>query len=533
MAPRLGRMLLRGMLALIAGSAVAPAPTSANDLDPREVLEERCSACHTARPDGGFERISDVRKTPEGWEMTIVRMGIWHGVEVPNDELSLLVRHLADTQGLAPSETAGRRYILERQPNVVESFPNRDVEIICARCHSHARVALQRRDEDEWRKLAHAHLGQYPTTEYQALGRDRDWWGIARDKMPKMLGNMFPLKTDAWDGWRDREKSDPSGAWRVYGERGGVGRYTGTAEITKSDRDRYDVKYDLRYADGTQVPGEGTALVYTGFEWRGSSKLGAEEVREVFALNESGNAIDGRWFLASADEVGASFHAVRMSDAAPGIVAVEPPLARAGVKTTLTVHGFGLNGDVALGNDVEILETVSASATAVTVMVMVSPDAAAGRRKVTVGDASADGLFSVYTQIDSIRVEPPFAISRVGGGTTPAVVAQFTAVAYLNGPDGKAGTADDARLGSVPAQWSVENFNQDSEAMEDVKYVGVMDQNGTFHPAAAGPNPERKYRTNNAGRVTVKAVIDDGGREVVGVGEMVVTVQRWNTPPIL
>jgi quinohemoprotein amine dehydrogenase len=166
-------------------------------------------------------------------------------------------------------------------------------------------------------------------------------------------------------------------------------------------------------------------------------------------------------------------------------------------------------------------------------MVMVSTDASTGSRKVPVGDASADDLLLVYTQIDSVRVEPPFAISRVGGGTTPAVVAQFAAIAYLNGPDGEAGTADDARLGSVPAQWSVENFNEAAAAMEDVKYVGAIDQNGTFHPAAAGPNPERKYRTNNAGRITVKAAVNDGEREISGNAEMVVTVQRWNTPPIL
>ena len=521
------------VLGLFAGMITTPMAGTAQELDPRNVLEERCSGCHTARAGGGFERISDNRKTPEGWEMSIVRMGIWHGVEVPEDELAVLVRHLANTQGLAPSETTGQRFILERQPNVVENVPDEELNIICARCHSFARVALQRQDEDEWRKQSHAHLGQYPTTEYQSLGRDRDWWGIARDKMPKMLGEMYPLKTDAWDAWRDSAKTDVSGSWRISGERPGVGAYTGTAEITSSGRDEYEAKYALRYANGTEVAGTGKSLVFTGFEWRGSATLGEEEVREVFALSEDGNSLSGRWFLEASDEVGAQFNAVRVQDGTEGIVAVEPHLLRAGEQTTVTIHGYGLNGDVSLGDGISISETVSASTDSVTIIATAAADGGAGGRSVSVGNTSANGLLSVYTQIDSLKVEPPFAIARLGGGTTPAVVAQFTAIAYLNGADGKAGTEDDVRLGSVPAEWSVENYDEEAEHMEDTKYVGTIDQNGTFLPGAAGPNPERKYATNNAGRVTVKASAANGESQIVGDAELVVTVQRWNSPPIL
>jgi quinohemoprotein amine dehydrogenase len=521
------------LLGLTIGWMIAPGVTNAQELDPRSVLEERCSGCHTTRAGGGLARISDNRKTPEGWEMTIVRMGIWHGVDVPEDELAVLIRHLSDTQGLAPSETAGQRFILEREPNVVEDIPDAEAKIICARCHSYARVALQRQDEEEWRKGSHAHLGQYPTTEYQSLGRDRDWWGIASEKMPKLMGKLYPLKTDAWDAWRNSAKADVSGTWRVHGERPGVGRYTGTATISASGRDQYKMTYALRYADGTEVAGDGAALVYTGFEWRGSTKLGDEEIREVFALSEDGNSLSGRWFLADADEVGARYNAVRVQDGASGIVAVEPPMLRAGEETTVRIDGYGLAGDVSLGDGVTISEAVSADGNAVTVVAVAAADTVAGVRNISVGDTSAAGFVSVYSQIDSLRVEPPFAISRVGGGTIPAVIAQFTAVAYLNGPDGEAGNDDDVRLGVIPAHWSVENFDEEAEAMEDTKYVGTIDQTGRFMPAGAGPNPERKYKTNNAGRVTVKATVGEGEGALEAGAEMVVTVQRWNTPPIL
>ena len=100
----------------------------------------------------------------------------------------------------------------------------------------------------------------------------------------------------------------------------------------------------------------------------------------------------------------------------------------------------------------------------------------------------------------------------------PPVPAQFDAVAYLNGPDGESGTDDDVRIGVMPATWSVEPFNE---------------ADGLFVPGGAGPNPERHYSTNNAGDLTVKATVADGESTVEGTGHLIVTVQRWNNPPIL
>ena len=46
------------------------------------ILEEKCSSCHVPASGGGLERIKDQRKTPEGWDMTIVRMMLLHGVQL-------------------------------------------------------------------------------------------------------------------------------------------------------------------------------------------------------------------------------------------------------------------------------------------------------------------------------------------------------------------------------------------------------------------------------------------------------------------
>ena len=180
--------------------AVVGAGEGAHAQEAVAILNGKCAACHE-RTDGGLARIKDQRKTPEAWDMTIVRMMQLHGVEVTDDERAALVKHLADTQGLAPAETADYRYILERVPGTIEDPPTDELGTMCARCHSYARVALQRRTEEEWRKLAHFHLGQYPTTEYQALtarpelvgDRLRAAAGRARRALPARHARMAGL----------------------------------------------------------------------------------------------------------------------------------------------------------------------------------------------------------------------------------------------------------------------------------------------------------------------------------------------------
>jgi quinohemoprotein amine dehydrogenase len=503
----------------------------AQAVDAKSVLNARCASCHEEKAGGGLSRISEIRKTPEGWDMTLVRMDIWHGVKLSAAERGALVKHLSDAQGLAPEETAPVRYILERQPNVIEAFEDEDMMAMCARCHSFARVTLQRRDTAEWKKLNHTHLGQWPTLEYQAMARDRQWWQLANDDVAPKLGKEYPFKTAAWDAWSKRSPKNLAGKWRVVGHRPGTGGFDGMMEVTRSAEDVYSLAYDLTYADGTRVSGTGDSIVYTGYEWRGSVRLGSEITQEVYTVSADGNSISGRWFLADADEVGGRLTAKRAGGGA-AILAVSPPYLRAGREGVIKVHGTGLSGDVSLGAGVEVVKTISATADSVTVIAKAADSAAGGARSVSVGGTSASDAFTVYGSIGSIMVEPGYGIARVGGGAVPPVTAQFEAVAYLNGADGKAGTDDDVRIGVMPAVWSVENFDQVAATMKDTQYAGSIQSNGMFVPAIAGPNPERPYQTNNAGNLAVKAKVSDEGQSIEGAGQLLVTVQRWNDPPI-
>jgi len=155
-------------------AAISAAPAFADEpADGRTIVRNNCSGCHHESSPGYFERISSVRKTPEGWVMTIFRMHQVHGLTLDDDTRDAIVRYLSKTNGLAPSESAEGRFALERRPNVPDLQLPDDLQTMCARCHTGARVSLQRRNADEWLKLVNMHVGQWPTLEYQASSRDR------------------------------------------------------------------------------------------------------------------------------------------------------------------------------------------------------------------------------------------------------------------------------------------------------------------------------------------------------------------------
>lgn len=498
----------------------------------KSVLNSRCSTCHERMSGGGLNRIQDIRKTPEGWDMNIQRMTIWHGLKISDDERRTLVKYLSDTQGLSPDETADYRYILERRPGMIDVTPDPHLTEMCARCHTYGRFALQRRDEDEWMKLIHTHVGQYPTIEYQALARDREWWKIVTTETPKILAKNYAFNSASWDKWKERKAPDMAGNWRVTGHTPGKGDYQGSMTVSGKGNDEYNVNYNLTYANGEKNNGRGAAILYTGYEWRTSLTMGGKDVNEISTVSADGNSIMGRWFESDHDEIGGDFSAVRQSTSAAVVMAVTPPYIKAGETATLSISGVGLTGNLNLGADVSVVKTVSESADRIVVVAKASGDASAGSRNVLVGRASGATL-TVYKSVDSIAVEPPYTIARVGsnGGPLAPVEAQFEAVAMSNGADGKAGTDDDIRIGVMPASWSVANFGGAegvAAMMKDTDFAGKMGASGLFTPAGAGPNDMRPYKTNNAGDLEVIANV--GG--VTGSGHLIVTVQRWVDPQI-
>lgn len=516
-------MKKHALISLLATSATAALATAAFAEDGAEIVNSTCTACHAQADDGHIDRIDDGRRTPEGWDMTVVRMMRNHGVELSDEERIAVVRHLSDTRGLSIAETEAYRYILEKEPLSFDAGPSEMMTQMCGRCHSYARVALQYRTREDWEKMIHFHLGQYPSLEYQALARDRDWWGIAQTEVLDYLAENYPLgemvpATDV----------DASGEWAVAGHMHGHGDYSGSMTIAKGGAE-YTVAMDLTFADGSNQKLTGQAVLIGAGEWRASLSNGTDSYRQVMALNADGG-MTGRWFLTESDVIGARINAAR-TDAAPVLLGVAGDHIRAGESATVTLTGTGLEGTPGLSDGLSA-EIVSATPNRMELKVTAAADAAPGKASITVGDLSADIV--VYNALDRVSILPEQTFSRMGGagGLVAKVPAQFEAIGWLNGPDGEPGTEDDIRVGVFDAKWSFGNFDELAELKEDAKFAGSIDDNGLFTPADAGPNPDRQMNGSNAGNLSVTAVVEDGGQTLEGKAQLYATVQRFIDWPI-
>ncbi len=63
-------------------------------------VRQACSGCHHETSPGHFDRISDIRETPEGWSMTIFRMRQVHGLQIDDAARDAVIRYLAAVNGL-------------------------------------------------------------------------------------------------------------------------------------------------------------------------------------------------------------------------------------------------------------------------------------------------------------------------------------------------------------------------------------------------------------------------------------------------
>lgn len=480
-----------------------------------EMVTEYCSGCHT-ESEGTFSRISDQRKSPEGWMMSIVRMQQQRGLEISAEDRRAIVQYLSDTQGLAPSETTGFRYGLEKDPNFIEAVEE-PMGSMCTRCHTEARNGLQRRTPEEWLTLVDFHVGNYPTIEYQALGRDREWYKIAKEEIAPMLAEAYPLETEAWAAWHGMAKKPVAGEWIVMTELPDVGEVYGSLTVT-GDASPYQVTGELRGADGASHAVSGTMNLYTGFEWRATLDIGGQMYRQVLAVSEDGTGLEGRQFLRETDSLGGRLTGVRADH--EGVILGTVPSAVPAGAATVQVVGSGLDAlDVSTGE---------ASGNAFGAELALETE---GNGHVTFASGGAEGSIAHFSSLDGIVVEPAFTIARVGGGgevVPEAVPAHFKAIGLWNGPDGQPGTEDDVRLGRIDAEWSVGNLHDHAAKMEDARYAGQIDGGGIFTPNIAGPNQDRPFTTNNAGELTVTA----SAMGQSGDATLIVTVQRYIDPPI-
>ncbi len=513
----------------------------------RTILEDRCSGCHVPRQsDGKFDAIEFQRKTPEGWEMTISRMVLTHQVELQAGEARTLVKYLSDLYGLAPAEVAPFQPILARDHTVTSQDVPAALQAGCVQCHSYARTALQGRTAQEWERLIDAKLALLPNIENETVSAGllrTFWYDYAKQQAVPYLVKALPFRTDAWTNWQSRPKADYSGEWKVVGhDAGGGGAYVGRLTLTAGEDDRYSGSFRYELSNGLTLSGRTTAIVYTGFQWRGLAQLGEGEAqtshREIFFASEDGTRIKGRRLLTAYGDLALTETWYRSLGPARLLTSI-PTALQAGSAPKLKLFGIklppGLRAeDVSLGAGVSVQSVSQQADDTLVLELTVDPQAEPGRRDVDVRGVSSKLRLAVYKTVDYIRLSPEHGFARPGGGRAPKIFQQFEVDGYTNGADGKKGTADDVKLGRItPVTWQLEEYVKRNND-DDVKFVGTLDQAGLFTPALDGPNPDRRMLEGNVGDVWVEAWYQptNAKRSIGARAHLLVMPPRFLFPPI-
>jgi quinohemoprotein amine dehydrogenase len=363
-----------------------------------------------------------------------------------------------------------------------------------------------------------------------------------RQPMEKAVAHLsaaFPLVTPEWSAWvAAMAPPQLQGRWALAGYQVGKGAVFGHVAIAAKgtpDSGEFTTESTYTYArTGETVTRSGRAILYTGYQWRGSSGTpppgaagwatrGGDEWREVLAVDRDWRHASGRWFTGSYTEIGIDVRLERVG-ADPLVLGVEPArLDAGGSARELRIYGANLPtrvapADVTLGPGITVDRVVSATPDQLVVTVSAARTATAGRRPVRLTAATGEASVAVYTSIDYVKVSPPAAMAYLGGGGSqfPKGFQQFEAVAYANGADGKPNTKDDIDLGWVDAAWALEEYTTTYND-NDREFVGTIDQAGFFTPNIDGPNPKRRVDnsprgTNNWGDVWAVATVQPDGQ---------------------
>lgn len=252
-------------------------------------------------------------------------------------------------------------------------------------------------------------------------------------------------------------------------------------------------------------------------------------------MDAKNSTLSGSMFEKLHSEEHSFITGVKQSDKKVTILGVYPKSVKAGTNGVITISGNNLDKKVTLSSALKVNKILEQSSNKIVLDVTASSKYDSKEIDIKIGSSSFKDKLVVYKKLDALKVYPSYAIARVGdgGGTIPKQHAIFEAYGYLKGADGKIGTADDISIGEVDAKWSLAPFDERSKEDQDIKYIGTIDSySGRFIPSFAGPNPKRKFSTNNAGNVKVIATYKEKNETFKADSHMIVTVQKWVNPPI-
>jgi quinohemoprotein amine dehydrogenase len=585
------------VILLAAGFVQAQAPAAVEGIPiNHQLTQDKCGGCHPRDASGMMRRLSYIRTTPEVWEQAIKRMVRLNSLVLKPEEARDILRYLSNNNGLAPEEAKPAFWEAEHRlfRDQSDKIPDDALQHTCNYCHTIGRVLTQRRTRDDYEKLINMHLGLFPgaentlrprrptgpqaeipaafsaptggnpvyvpplsptaNTNLRADGKD------PADAAIDYLSKEQPLMTPEWAAWKAVMRAPKlEGSWLITGYQQGKGRVFGTMTITPGPTpEDFITKIDIEYATtGATLSRTGKGIVYTGYSWRGRATAPAgtpaptdpssnpTEWREALLVSRDSNTMDGRWFWGGYEEFGIDAHLTRIGTT-PMLAGVSTFALQSPSSGDVKVYGANFPADMKaadfdLGTGVTVTRVTRRSASQATITVQVAANLPVGIRDISLSRSTVERAIAVYDKIAYIKTIPDASMARLGGVVAAKQYAQFEAIAYAAGPDGKPETADDIPLGPVPAKWSISEFLSTPED-DDVKFVGTVNQTtGMFTPNIEGPNSERKKQANNFGTDNYGDVYVDaeyqapGGKAMKARSYLVVTIPvyvRYDQPEV-
>lgn len=580
MGPAILRFSLAAVLVMVSASAQTPgsgpgdnnAARAGRPAEPAtpgipvrdDVTKKACGSCHQADKEGNLSRISWIRTTPEGWQEAIKRMVRLNGVTLKPEDARHIVQYLSTENGLAPEEAEPVAWFLQKRTLQAETnIPTEELKRACASCHPFAQPSAWRRSGEEWKLLTDMHVGYFPVAEFTAFrnggrGPAPATPGAPPQRHPVDLAvehftKNAPLHTPEWAKWKaSMRPARLAGRWILWGDQPGKGRVLGEVTIAEgASPNEFTTK--IAYTElqtGRKSQRTGRANLYTGYAWRGRSDSNGtsledpKSMREVMSVSRDQSTIEGRWFWGGYEELGINAKLVRANEG-PQVLGLDAHSLVSGASKQVKIYGerlavAGLKPtDISMGNGVTVTKIISATPSLITAELAIAKDAISGPRDVEVNRAVATSAVYIYDKVDYIKVSADSAIARLGGNTHPKGYVQFEAIAYHRGLDGKKDTADDIPLGPVQAKWTIEEFLARFDD-DDKDHIGSINvETGFFTPASEGPNPKRKWGTDNFGDVWVVATFNppggDPAKPLTARSYLVVTVplyMRWDQPEV-
>ncbi len=328
------------------------------------------------------------------------------------------------------------------------------------------------------------------------------------DRVLEKLSKEQPLFTPEWEAWSQHKREVPlAGTWTVHGHETGRGDIIGTLVLSRADVDEYTLTWNLNWSDGSSETRTGKGVLYAGYSWRGRSQgPDRSNWREVLLLDENWQTLKGRVFQGQYDEIGMDVTLDRDVGRARIVT-----LGNASVPVPTLAHKVDVYGehfedtikvsDFFIGQGLAVTDVEHKSARHLVVTVSAEAGTKLGTRTIAYGPRPGAAKVTLYDTVDYVRVRPLQGLSRNGGAKHPRQMERFEAYAMHRGKDGKPYTKDDVDLFQVRGKWALAEFAvRDND--DDVQYVGSIDEaTGVFTPNIDGPNPKRKWQTNNIGDV--------------------------------